>query len=167
MLNNVAWKYLIFYFTSRFPECSVHSSSKPLEIEQDPSFGFQSDRIEWHRGRHDGQPENRERWELLRGAEEQLSSDEEQRGQVQRPQDHREEREGEGLQPHHQHPHPAPHRGRLLQSHKSHRRRAPTSARWDFNNRGFLTLDTKCSRSKKTITWLDVKCLLRRLKHSV
>ena len=30
----------------RFPEYSVLSPSKPLEIEQDPSFGFQSDRIE-------------------------------------------------------------------------------------------------------------------------
>ena len=30
----------------RFAECSLYSSSKPLEVEQDASFSFQSDCVE-------------------------------------------------------------------------------------------------------------------------
>ena len=33
-------------FLCRFSKCSVHSASKPLEIEQDPSVCFQSDCVE-------------------------------------------------------------------------------------------------------------------------
>ena len=45
--RDCAGKYLILYLSScRFAKCSLHSASKPLEVEQDPSLCLQSDCVE-------------------------------------------------------------------------------------------------------------------------